>query len=262
MHRLTAIRLCAYVATKRDWYPRSERWEKVTREVETAPSDALHEKLRTKYIDRKAATLSRHLRDSSTGQALSSITAGRNLVIEDHQVGHLDGFGFTLDPNLTHAARHLALKAGCRAVIRYLPTRVQEVENSGDTAFWINVTTATLHWQGETMARLTRGSALLKPDIQLISGELEGQILKARVLLRLKLYLDASLRQHLAPLYHTLEALTPLPEKRTLVVGTRALFLRDLPRPAAASLRYMLVALHHGWGMQGWDYQRVSLRPG
>ncbi len=31
MHRLTAIRLCAYVATKRDWYPRSEPWEKVAR---------------------------------------------------------------------------------------------------------------------------------------------------------------------------------------------------------------------------------------
>ncbi len=63
--------------------------------------------------------------------------------------------------------------------MRYLPTTREEVENSEDAAFSINVTTATLHWQGETMARLTRGSALLKPDIQLISGELEGQIFES-----------------------------------------------------------------------------------
>ncbi len=46
------------------------------------------------------------------------------------------------------------------------------------------------------------------------------------------------------------------------MVGTRALFLRDLLRPTAASLRYMLVALHHGWmgHAKDGDYQRVSLR--
>lgn len=293
MHRLTAIRLCAYVATKRDWYPRNEPWEKVTRAVETALSDTLHDKLRAKYIDRKAATLSRHLRDSTPGQALSSITTSRHLVIEGHQVGQLDGFGFTLDANLTQEARHLAQKAGRRAVMRHLPTRVQEVENSEDAAFSINLTAATLQWQGEIIARLARGSALLKPEIHLISGELEGQILKERVLSRLKRYLHAHLRQHFAPLYHILEALAPFPEKRALahlleehagiiptsalshglatalrrdqpvkglVAGTRALFLRDMLRPKAASLRYMLVALHHGWDLQGWNYQRVSQR--
>lgn len=45
-----------------------------------------------------------------------------------------------------------------------------------------------------------------------------------------------------------------------LEAGTRALFLRDMLRPKAASLRYMLVALHHGWDLQGWNYQRVSQR--
>jgi len=293
MHRLTAIRLCAYVATKRDWYPHNEPWEKVTRAVETALSDALHDKLRAKYIDRIAATFSRHLRDSSSGRALSSITAGRNLVIEGHQVGQLHGFGFTLDANLTHEARHLAQKAGRRAVMRHLPTRVQEIENSEDAAFLINVSAATLHWRGEIIARLARGSALLKPEIRLISGELEEQILKERILSRLKRSLHAHLRHHLAPLYHMVEALAPFPEKRALahlleehagiiptsalshglatalrrdqpvkglVAGTRALFLRDMLRPKAASLRYMLVALHHGWDLQGWDYQRVSVR--
>lgn len=293
MHRLTAMRTCTYVASKRDWYPQNENWEIVTRKVEELLSDALHEKLKAKYIDRKASSLSRHVREASPKQALSSITSCRDLIVEGHRVGRLEGFSFVLDQDLTHAARDFALKAGRRAVLRYLPTRVQEIERAQDEAFSIDVATFSLTWQGQMIARLTRGTAILKPEVKLVSSELEDQQLKSRLVKRLRRFLSAHLRDRFAKLYRALEALTTSPSERALahlleehcgiipiealpdaslssqrrhlsdaglIFGTRAIFLRDMLRPLPGALRCMLISLHGEQTHRVWDYRRVSFR--
>src|SRR6185295_19782658 len=61
--RLAQIRTYTYAAHRQGWTRDSGHWQGITRAVEDRLSDALHERLTQRFIDRRTSVLMKHLRD-------------------------------------------------------------------------------------------------------------------------------------------------------------------------------------------------------
>ena len=114
MQRLSGVRVWAYIAARADWVPDAAGWQARTRQVEDLLSDSLHEKLTTRFVDRRAAHLIRRLDESPA--LLSAVTGRGEVVVEGHPVGHVSGFAFLPDPATEGPERRLVLRAARRAL--------------------------------------------------------------------------------------------------------------------------------------------------
>ena len=92
MARLASIRVWSYVAARADWVGDAARFQNEARAAEDAVSDALHERLTARFVDRRAAHLIRRL-DDTEEELLSAVTRQGEVVVEGHPVGHVGGFG-------------------------------------------------------------------------------------------------------------------------------------------------------------------------
>ena len=63
--RIAQIRTWTFVANRPDWLADPEHWQGITREVENKLSDALHERLTERFVDRRTSVLMRRLRENS-----------------------------------------------------------------------------------------------------------------------------------------------------------------------------------------------------
>ena len=61
MQRLSGVRVWSYIAARTDWVKDAAHWQGRAREVEDLLSDALHERLTSRFVDRRAAHLMRRL---------------------------------------------------------------------------------------------------------------------------------------------------------------------------------------------------------
>ena len=61
--RLTQVRTWSYAAHRPSWTGNPSYWQARTREVEDALSDALHEQLTARFIDRRTSALMKGLRE-------------------------------------------------------------------------------------------------------------------------------------------------------------------------------------------------------
>src|SRR5262249_20222647 len=62
-NRISHIRTWPFAANRPDWLAEPEHWQEVTRAVEDKLSDALHERLTERFVDRRTSVLSRRLRE-------------------------------------------------------------------------------------------------------------------------------------------------------------------------------------------------------
>src|SRR5437016_10218581 len=94
-NRIAHIRTWTFAANRPDWLADPEHWQEVTRAVEDKLSDALHERLTERFVDRRTSVLQRRLRESTGLDTTISKTG--EVVVEGHAIGRLDGFMFTPD---------------------------------------------------------------------------------------------------------------------------------------------------------------------
>src|ERR1700678_3136 len=91
-NRIAHIRTWTFAANRPDWLPDPAHWQDVTRGVEDKLSDALHERLTERFIDRRTSVLMRRLREDGDLEPEMSKTG--EVVVEGHTIGRLDGFMF------------------------------------------------------------------------------------------------------------------------------------------------------------------------
>src|SRR5471030_3172533 len=93
--RIAQIRTWTFVANRPDWLADPEHWQGITREVENKLSDALHERLTERFVDRRTSVLMRRLRENSVLN--TEIGKTGEVTVEGHVIGRLDGFTFAPD---------------------------------------------------------------------------------------------------------------------------------------------------------------------
>ncbi len=94
-HRVAQIRTWTFVSHRPGWLADPTHWQEKTREIEDRLSDALHERLTKRFVDRRTSVLMRRLRENAMLEA--EISPAGDVIVEGHNVGQLEGFRFTAD---------------------------------------------------------------------------------------------------------------------------------------------------------------------
>jgi ATP-dependent RNA helicase SUPV3L1/SUV3 len=275
MARLSGVRIWSYIAARGDWVRDSATWQARARDVEDRISDALHERLTARFVDRRAAHLMRRLEAAEDGdELLSAVTAQDEVVVEGHPVGHIAGFAFLPEPLMEGAEKKLLQRAARRALREEMPRRVSILEKAADIELSLNADHAIM-WKGTAVARLKPGAILTKPIVDVIESEFLDGPQRERVRVRLSFYMDTIIARDLAPLFKAVEAasadaslrgplhrlleaggVVPGPTETSVppalrgklkAVGVRAgrfaLFVPDMLKPKSALMRARLWAI-------------------
>jgi ATP-dependent RNA helicase SUPV3L1/SUV3 len=205
MQRLAGVRVWSYITARSDWVPDALHWQGRAREVEDLLSDALHERLTTRFVDRRAAHLMRRLEAGEQDDLLSAVTRRGEVVVEGHPVGQIVGFGFVPDPMSEGDERRMVLRAARRALREEMPRRVTRLEADPDQAFtWL--ASQRILWEAAAVARLRPGPSALRPRVEVLESEFLDGGQRERVRLRLQRFIDGQISTTLAPLLTAVRA--------------------------------------------------------
>jgi ATP-dependent RNA helicase SUPV3L1/SUV3 len=238
--RLAGIRSWAYIAQRADWLADPVKWAERTRAVEARLSDALHERLTQRFVDRRTAVLVRDIGARGADALPVTVAADGEVSVGPEPIGHLTGFDFRVDPAARHADKRLLLAAAERRLGDELDRRARALLEARDHEFELVVEESgglAIGWEGHVLARLAAGRSLTEPAVR-TARALDRLTAPRRAELRARLerWLDGQLDRHVAPL----KALARAASDKQVSPGVRALsaMLADagglLPRRAMA----------------------------
>jgi ATP-dependent RNA helicase SUPV3L1/SUV3 len=195
--RIAQVRTWTYIANRPDWLADPEHWQGLARRIEDSLSDALHERLAQRFVDRRTSVLMRRLRENAMLEA--EITNAGDVLVEGQHVGLLQGFRFTPDPQAAGEAARTLNAAAQKALATEMDQRATRVSEAVDEAF-VLARDGTIRWLGEPIAKLAAGDHILAPNAHVLADEqLTGSPLEA-VQRRLDLWLAQHVKKHLGPL--------------------------------------------------------------
>jgi len=202
-NRLAQIRTWTYVSHRSQWFDDPEHWQDRTRAIEDTLSDALHDRLTQRFVDRRTSVLMRRLRDKE--EMMAEISPDGQILVENHYVGRLDGFQFTPDASSDGIHGKAARHAAAQVLATELASRAEALAAAPDDAIALTPN-GRIVWQGSEIGRLERGETALKPRLQVFADEHLSPPDKERVVARLDAWLAAHLEAKLKPLVALSEA--------------------------------------------------------
>ena len=155
--RLAGIRSWAYIAHRADWLKEPAKWAERTREVEARLSDALHERLTQRFVDRRTAVLVRDIGARGADALPVTVAADGEVSVGPEPIGHLSGFEFRVDPSARFADKRLLLAAAERRLGDELDRRANALIEAPDDSFALVVDEQrglAVSWSDHVLARL------------------------------------------------------------------------------------------------------------
>ncbi|MCB2102873.1 MAG: hypothetical protein KDE22_18495, partial [Rhodobacterales bacterium] len=279
--RIANIRTWTYVAFHGAWLHDVKHWQERTRQVEDNLSDALHERLTQRFVDRRTSVLVKRMKERETLQA--DVKPNGDVAVEGHFVGRLTGFRFMPDTSDGGDATKVVTGAAHRALVGEITQRVARLERGPDATIALG-DSGTVLWHQEPIARLAPGDDLLKPGVEVLDSDLLDPALKDRIRVRLSGWAEARVKSVMEPLvllrdaelpaparglaFRLVESLGSLPRRqcaeqiealgrtdRTALrelgvrIGRETVYLPALIKPAAAALRAVLWCQRHNDGV-------------
>ena len=238
--RLAGIRSWAYIAQRSDWLAEPEKWAERTRGVEARLSDALHERLTQRFVDRRTAVLVRDIGARGADALPVTVAADGEVSVGPEPIGHLAGFEFKVDPTARHADKRLLLAAAERRLGDELDRRAAALCDAPDTEFRPveEAGGLAIGWDGQILARLAPGRSLMEPAVRTARAlDRLSTERRARLRARLERWVESQVDRHLP----ALKSLARVAGDKSVSPGVRALaaMLVDagglLPRRAIAA---------------------------
>ena len=251
--RLARIRTWTYCANRPDWMFDAGHWQNETRAVEDRLSDALHESLIARFVDRRTSALLKGI-----GANMSASVKDSGEVFVDapdgsdggpQKIGQLVGLLFTADTSGSELEAKALKEAAQKAVGPEVDRRLTSISGAAHNVFTLSDSGEIL-WGGKPVGRVAKSGTVFTPDAELIGGELGNDGLQRMAAERLRQWLAAEAQDKLAPL-HALKAVSDNPdtlapargfafemleENGNLPRGPHARTLRGLERDARAQL--------------------------
>ncbi|CAA7621242.1 helicase-related protein [Magnetospirillum sp. UT-4] len=228
--RIAGIRTWTYVSHRADWVADAAHWQGEARAVEDRLSDALHERLTQRFVDRRTAVLVRAMREE--GELLSAVNRTGEVLVEGQYVGRLAGFRFEPDAAEGASAARAVAAAAARALKSEIAARVARLAADGDEAFALGDDGAVL-WRGEAVARLVPGAEPLRPQVEPPGADVLEPAARETIRRRLGDWLAAALDDAFRPLARARAA--PLKGAARGLVHQLAEGLGSAARPAVAA---------------------------
>jgi ATP-dependent RNA helicase SUPV3L1/SUV3 len=244
-HRIAQIRTWTFVANRPDWLADPEHWQGIAREVENKLSDALHEKLTERFVDRRTSVLMRRLRENT--MLNTEIGKTGEVIVEGHVIGRLDGFTFAPDAAEAGSDAKALQATASKALAGEIEARAEKLSGAKDDQL-VLTSDGTIRWTGDAVAKLVAADDVLHPRIRIISDERLSGAPREAVQTRLDLWLKTHIEKLLGPLFdlsraedvtgiargiafQLIEALGVLERAKI------AAEMKDLDQPSRASLR-------------------------
>ncbi len=166
--RLAMIRTWTYASFRPDWLENPVYWRERTRAIEDRLSDALHEALTQRFVDRRTTALIAGLKREDVLTTQVSETGA--VSIEGHQVGHLSGLRFLPDTHASTLEGKTLRSAALKALEPVIAERLKVIAGAPQTAISLNPA-AQLVWQEAPVAQLVAGPHWLVPVARLMGGD-------------------------------------------------------------------------------------------
>jgi len=243
--RIAQIRTWTFVANRPDWLADPEHWQGITREVENKLSDALHERLTERFVDRRTSVLMRRLRENT--MLNTEIGKTGEVIVEGHVIGRLDGFTFAPDAAEAGSDAKALQATAQKALAGEIDARAEKLSAAADDQF-VLTSDGTIRWTGDAVAKLVAADDALHPRLRIISDERLAGAPREAVQTRLDLWLKTHVEKLLGPLFDLAKAedITGIARGIAfqLIEGLGVLErskiateMKDLDQPSRASLR-------------------------
>lgn len=277
--RLAYIRTWTYVAQRNGWVRDESHWRAETRTVEDRLSDALHDRLTQRFVDRRTSVLLRRLKQKEA--LLAEVNDKGEVTVEGEFVGRLEGFRFSPDKSAQGTEAKALKSASLQALAPQFHLRADRFYNAPDTE--IDFTDqGGLMWGEYAVGKLVAGAEPLKPMVEVFVDEAAGPDVEQKVQRRLQHFIDRKVAALFEPLlnlsrdeelsglakgfaFRMVEALGVLPRagvaqevkdldqdargalrKHGIRFGQFTIFMPLLLKPAPTRLRLVLWALSSG----------------
>ncbi len=194
-NRIAHIRTWTFVANRPGWVEDVTYWRERTRTIEDKLSDALHQRLIQRFIDRRTSVLMKRLK--AKDEILAGVTSKGEVTVEGEYVGHLQGLQFVPDPNAQGIHGKALRAAAYRALEPEILARAEQVCIASDTDIGL-CERGSFWWRESALAQLQSGQHWLAPQIRLLDLDDLPYQLRERVARRLGRWLDAHLTKRLA----------------------------------------------------------------
>src|SRR5580692_11349230 len=244
-NRIAHIRTWTFVANRPDWLADPEHWQGIARDIENKLSDALHERLTERFVDRRTSVLMRRLRENT--MLNTEIGKTGEVIVEGHVIGRLDGFTFAPDAAEAGSDAKALQATAQKALAGEIETRAEKCAAAPDDQF-VLASDGTLRWTGDAVAKLVAADDALHPRLRIIADERLNGAPREAVQNRLDLWLKTHIEKLLGPLFDLAKAedITGIGRGiafqliEALGVLERAKIaaeMKDLDQPSRASLR-------------------------
>ncbi|WP_017932429.1 helicase-related protein [Robiginitomaculum antarcticum] len=195
--RLANIRTWTYVTNKAAWLSDAKHWISRTRMIEDRLSDALHERLLQKFVDRRTQALLKGL-GSKTVMDIKISSSGE-VTAGGHFVGRLDGLEFSIDTQASGLEAKALRETAETSIAPEIDRRITSMVGAQHDVFRLGAD-GIIYWGEHKIARLSAGATVLKPTIKVIGGELAQPVLTEHLEGRLNDFIQADIRNKLAAL--------------------------------------------------------------
>ena len=228
--RLAMIRTWTYASFREDWLENPNYWRERTRAIEDRLSDALHEALTLRFVDRRTTALIAGLKREDF--LTTEVTEAGEVSIEGHKVGHLVGLSFIPETQASTLEGKTLRSAALKALEPVIAERLKAISGAPEAAITLNEQ-AQLVWNEAPVAHLLPGPHWLAPVAKLMGGEGAEQHQQAAAETRLNEWLGGEIQKRL-PTHFKLKF---SPDESQLDGLARGLAFRLLEAGAACDLR-------------------------
>ncbi len=278
MARIAHIRTWTYITHRGEWIEGAAEWQDRARGIEDRLSDALHDRITQRFVDRRSAFLVRHL--AGAGELLASVDKARRGVRRGDLRRQAAAVSASSPTPADGEAMRTLITAANRVLRSEVGARARRLAGESGDAFSLDPDGDIL-WHGEPVGRLTAGETMLAPRVEVRAGDfLQGEA-RERVRRRLQGFVRGEIERRLAPLFAaqalklpaaargivfqlsaalgcvpTEEAAAALksldrPSRRALArlgvrFGTETIYVEPLLGPDAVRFRALLWAVWHG----------------
>ena len=195
--RLAQIRTWTYCANKVSWMWDASHWISRTREVEDRLSDALHESLIARFVDRRTSAL---LKNIGMGTVMeTSIKDSGEVWVDGHKIGYLEGVNFRIDDSATDLEAKALQATAVQALGPEVDRRLTSLCGGTHNIFTLSDTGQIL-WGGKAVGKIAPSGSVFNPDAELIGGALGNPNLQTLAVNRMRDFLRAEVTTKLEPL--------------------------------------------------------------
>jgi ATP-dependent RNA helicase SUPV3L1/SUV3 len=197
-NRIAHIRTWTFAANRPQWLNDPRHWQERTRGVEDRLSDALHERLTGRFVDRRTSVLMRRLKENAMLEA--EITPTGDVHVEGQHVGALQGFRFVPERSGDGPDGKALRAAAQKALAGEFTKRSERVAAAGNGDFALSID-GTLRWQGAAIAKIADTDDALRPRLLLLADDALAGAERDAVQARLDRWLQNHLETLLKPFF-------------------------------------------------------------